>query len=40
LDDGRVLYGRDGAVWVVQADDSGEPRVFIPDALSPAVIGS
>lgn len=38
LDDGRILYGRDGAVWVVQADGSGEPRVFLPNALSPAVI--
>jgi dipeptidyl aminopeptidase/acylaminoacyl peptidase len=40
LDNNRVLYGRDGAVWVVQADGSGEPQVFIPDALSPAVIHS
>jgi hypothetical protein len=38
LDDGQILYGRDGAVWVVQADGSGEPRVFLPNALSPAVI--
>lgn len=38
LDDGRILYGRDGAVWVVQADGGGEPRVFLPNALSPAVI--
>jgi hypothetical protein len=38
LDDGRILYGRDGAVWVVQADGSGEPGVFLPDALSPAVV--
>lgn len=38
LDDGRILYGRDGAVWVVQADGSGEPGVFLPNALSPAVV--
>jgi hypothetical protein len=38
LDDGEILYGRDGAVWVVRADGSGEPRVFLPNALSPAVI--
>jgi hypothetical protein len=38
LDDSRILYGRDGAVWVVQADGSGEPGVFLPDALSPAVV--
>jgi archaellum component FlaF (FlaF/FlaG flagellin family) len=38
LDDGQILYGRDGAVWVVQADGRGEPRVFLPNALSPAVI--
>jgi hypothetical protein len=38
LDDGRILYGRDGAVWVVPADGSGTPRVFLRDALSPAVL--
>jgi hypothetical protein len=38
LDDSRILYGRDGAVWVVNADGSGKPSVFLPNALSPAVI--
>ena len=38
LDNSRILYGRDGAVWVVRADGSGKPRVFLPEALSPAVI--
>jgi hypothetical protein len=38
LDNSRILYGRDGAVWVVRADGGGEPRLFLPDALSPAVI--
>jgi hypothetical protein len=38
LDDGQILYGRDGAVWVVQADGGGKPRVYLPNALSPAVI--
>jgi hypothetical protein len=40
LDDERILYGRDGAIWVVQADGGGEPGVFLPDALSPAVVRS
>ena len=46
LDDRNVLYGlpRSGNgpsasdVWTVPADGSGSPRVFIPDAWSPAVV--
>ena len=38
LDDGRILYGLEGHIWVVQADGSGAPRVYIQDALSPAVV--
>lgn len=37
LNDDEVLYGLDSAVWVVPADGDGEPRVLIPNALSPAV---
>lgn len=37
LNDDAVLYGLDAAVWVVPADGGGEPRVLIPNALSPAV---
>jgi hypothetical protein len=39
LDDDRVLYARDGDTWVVPADGTGEPRRFIGDADSPAVVG-
>lgn len=46
LDGDRVLYGlpRSGSgpsasdVWVVPADGTGAPSVFIPDAWSPAVV--
>lgn len=38
LDDGRILYGLVGDVWVVRADGRGKPRMFIPHALSPAVV--
>jgi hypothetical protein len=46
LDDNRLLYGlsRPGSeattsdVWVVPADGTGSPSVFIPEASSPAVI--
>jgi hypothetical protein len=38
LDDGRILYGLIGDVWVVRADGDGQPRIFLPDALSPAVV--
>ena len=40
LDDRRILYGFEGDVWVVPADGTGEPRVFLEDALSPAVVRS
>jgi WD40-like Beta Propeller Repeat len=40
LDDERILYGLVKDVWVVPADGSGEPRVHIRDALSPAVVRS
>jgi hypothetical protein len=47
LDDGHVIYGlpRSGAqaatddVWEVPADGSGKPKVLIPEAWSPAVVG-
>jgi hypothetical protein len=38
LDDDHVLYGRDGAVWQVPADGSGQPRRYIARAGSPAVV--
>jgi hypothetical protein len=38
LDDGRILYGLIGDLWVVRADGSGRPRIFLPDALSPAIV--
>ena len=44
LDDEQVLYGlpREGVaetdVWVVPADGSGEPRLLVPNAWSPAVV--
>jgi Tol biopolymer transport system component len=38
LDDGRILYGYQGDVWVVPADGKGRPRVYLNDALSPAVV--
>ena len=38
LDDERILYGRDGAIWVVPADGSGHPEQLIEDADSPAVV--
>jgi WD40 repeat protein len=38
LDDGRVLYGVDGAVWVASADGTGEPRRFIARADSPVAV--
>lgn len=40
LDDESILYGLDGAVWVVNADGNGKPRMFLRDALSPAVVHS
>ncbi len=38
LDDERILYGRDGAIWVVPADGSGHPERLIDGADSPAVV--
>jgi hypothetical protein len=38
LDDSRVLYGRGTDIWSVPADGTGEPVVFVHDALSPAVV--
>lgn len=44
LDDENLLYGlpREGTgqadVWTVPADGTGEPRVLVPDAWSPAVV--
>jgi hypothetical protein len=38
LDDRRILYGLEGDVWVVPANGRGAPRVYIQDALSPAVV--
>jgi WD40-like Beta Propeller Repeat len=40
LDDGRILYGYTGDVWVVPADGRGKPRIYLHDALSPAVVRS
>lgn len=40
LDDGRILYGYQGDVWVVQADGRGRPSIYLRDALSPAVVRS
>jgi hypothetical protein len=40
LDDERILYGLIKDVWVVPADGSGQPRIHIRDALSPAVVRS
>ncbi len=38
LDDRQVLYGEMGSLWVVPADGSGEPRRFMTQASSPAVV--
>ena len=38
LDDERILYGRDGSIWVVPADGSGHPERLIEGADSPAVV--
>ena len=38
LDDENILYGRAPDTWVVPADGSGRPRIFLPHALSPAVV--
>lgn len=38
LDDERVLYGVENAIWVVPADGSGSPRRLLESADSPAVV--
>jgi hypothetical protein len=38
LDDRQVLYGEMGSLWIVPADGSGEPRRFMTQASSPAVV--
>jgi hypothetical protein len=38
LDNGRILYGLLGDIWVVRSDGRGRPRIFVSDALSPAVV--
>jgi hypothetical protein len=38
LDDEHVLYGRDGAVWAVAADGSGQPQRYLAHADSPSVV--
>jgi Tol biopolymer transport system component len=38
LDDDRVLYGLEGAVWMVAADGGGRPQRYLAAAESPAVI--
>ena len=38
LDDTRVLYGAEQAVWVMPADGSGAPTPFLSGADSPAVV--
>ena len=40
LDNERVLYGHLGDLWVARADGRGRPRVYLPNALSPAVVRS
>jgi hypothetical protein len=38
LSDEEILYGYVDDIWKVRADGSGEPRLFLPKALSPAVV--
>ena len=38
LDNETILYGLQANVWAVPADGGGRPRIYIPDALSPAVV--
>ena len=40
LDNERILYGLAADVWAVRADGRGRPHIYIPDALSPAVVRS
>jgi hypothetical protein len=37
LDDGHLLYSDGDRTWVVNADGSGRPRVWLPGADSPTV---
>ena len=38
LDDAHVLYGVDNTTFVLPADGSGTPAVFLANADSPAVV--
>ena len=38
LDDENVLYADGQDVWTVRSDGSGSARMFIAEALSPAVV--
>jgi hypothetical protein len=38
LDNERILYGHEGAIWTVPADGTGQPRQLLDAALSPAVL--
>lgn len=38
LDDNQILYAFDDDVWVVPADGSGAPAIFLTKAYSPAVV--
>jgi hypothetical protein len=38
LDDDTVLYGVEGDIVAARADGGGRPRVYVPDADSPAVL--
>jgi hypothetical protein len=40
LDENRIVYGHLGDLWVVPADGSGQPTIYLHDALSPAVVRS
>ena len=40
LDEGRILYGYQGDLWVVPADGRGRPSLYLHNALSPAVVRS
>ena len=38
LDDTHLLYGLSTDVWVVPADGTGVPEMYLEGALSPAVV--
>ncbi|MFF3398489.1 TolB family protein [Streptomyces sp. NPDC002659] len=38
LDDRTLAYGRGRDIWTVPADGSGEPRLLVPGASSPAAV--